>query len=63
MKPENQQKLIKLVESNINAGFIRGQELFAESVEQDLQKNEILENYSVDHVIEYLINESLNESK
>lgn len=63
MKPENQQKFLKLIESNINAGFIRGQQLFAEAVEMDLQKNEILENHSVDDVIEYLITESLQENR
>ena len=60
MKPETQQKLINLIEQNVMAGFARGQELFAESVEQDMEKHEILENVQIDGVLDYLIQDYNN---
>lgn len=55
MRPETQDKLINLIEQNVAAGFARGQELFAESVEEDMEKHEILENVRIDGVLDYLI--------
>lgn len=57
MKPETQQKLISLIEQNVAAGFSRGQELFAESIDQDLEKKEILESTGIDGVLDYLYQE------
>ena len=57
MKPETQQKLISLIEHNVAAGFTRGQELFAESIDQDLEKKEILESAGIDGVLDYLYQE------
>jgi len=54
MKLENQQKLISLIEQNVAAGFKRGQQLFAESIDQDLEKKELLENVGLDGVLDYL---------
>lgn len=54
MKPENQQKLVSLIEKNVAAGFVRGQELFAESLDIDLEKKEILESAGLDGVLDYL---------
>ena len=54
MKPETQQKLISLIEQNVAAGFVRGQELFAESLDTDLEKKEILESAGLDGVLDYL---------
>jgi len=54
MKLENQQKLISLIEQNVAAGFRRGQELFAESIDEDLEKKEILESAGLDGVLDYL---------
>ena len=63
MKPENQKKFLNLIEQNIQAGFLRGQELFQESLELDLQKHSILENHTVDDVIDHLITESLQNNQ
>lgn len=57
MKLENQQKLISLIEQNVAAGFARGQELFAESIDLDLEKKEILESAGLDGVLDYLYQE------
>lgn len=57
MKRETQQKLISLIEQNVAAGFARGQELFAESIDQDLEKKEILESTGIDGVLDYLYQE------
>ena len=57
MKPETQQKLVSLIERNVAAGFVRGQQLFAESLETDLEKKEILENAGLDGVLDYLYQE------
>ncbi len=54
MKPETQQKLVSLIERNVAAGFVRGQQLFAESLETDLEKQEILEQVQLDGVLDYL---------
>ena len=55
MRPETQKRIAEIIESNLFAGFMRGQDLFAESFEQDLQKTEILEQISVDGVMDYLL--------
>jgi hypothetical protein len=54
MKPETQLKLVSLIERNVAAGFVRGQQLFAESLETDLEKQEILEQVQLDGVLDYL---------
>ncbi len=60
MKPENQQKLVSLIERNVAAGFARGQQLFAESLETDLEKQEILEQVQLDGVLDYLYQEYIH---
>lgn len=52
----NKQEFFKnLVLENINAGFVRGQELFAEALNYDLEKSEILESIQLDGYIDHLI--------
>ncbi len=55
MRPEIQANLISLIEQNVAAGFVRGQELFAESVEKDMEKQEIIEQVRLDGVLDYLV--------
>lgn len=55
MKPEIQEKLATLIENNVAAGFVRGQSLFMESFEVDLEKSEVLEKVQLEGVMEYLL--------
>lgn len=58
MRPEVVQKINQIIEANVAAGFVRGQDLFAESLNEDLQKSAILESASVDGIIEYLLDDA-----
>lgn len=55
MRKENQEKLIRLIENNVSAGFVRGQELFAESLETDLEKASVLNDVQLEGVMDYLL--------
>jgi hypothetical protein len=59
MKPETQAKLTALIEQNVAAGFVRGQDLFAESLEVDLDKAEVLNQVQLEGVMDYLIQDHL----
>ena len=48
---------VKVVLENSKAGFVRGQQMFAEGLNEDLQKKEILESVGIDGVVDYLIQE------
>lgn len=63
MKPENQEKLLKLIESNVSAGLVRGQQLFAESLEEDLTKSDVIEKVQLEGVMEYLLSDYIDRSK
>ena len=54
MRVENQQKLISIIEQNVAAGFIRGQEIFAEAVNEDMEKQVVIEQVQLDGVLDYL---------
>ena len=55
MKPETQEVIIKLIENNVAAGFVRGQTLFAESLDVDLEKKAVLEDVQLEGVMDYLL--------
>ena len=55
MRPETYQQIVSLIEQNVMAGFLRGQDLFAEAIEEDMGKHEILEQVRLDGVLDYLI--------
>lgn len=55
MKAEIQEKLATLIENNVAAGFVRGQTLFLEGFEEDLEKASVLRNNSIDDVMQYLL--------
>lgn len=57
MRPETKQVIQTIIESNVAAGFLRGQDLFTESLDEDLQKNEILENIELDGLMNYLLSD------
>lgn len=62
MRPETLERIQTIIESNIVAGFVRGQDLFAESLNEDLQKHEILESVTVDGVMNYLLDDYQNQN-
>lgn len=55
MKPANREKFLQLIESNVAAGLLRGQELFVESLEEDLQKDDVLSQIQLEGVFDYLL--------
>lgn len=57
MRPETEKKIQQIIEANIAAGFVRGQSLFAESLNTDLEKTQIIEGVTINGVIDYLLSE------
>lgn len=63
MKPENYEKFIQVVESNIAAGIMRGQQLFMEALEEDIEKDEVLSQVPVETVFEALLNDYVRRNQ
>lgn len=57
MRPETEQYITAIINENIAHGFFRGQSLFAEELNEDLQKNEVLESVGVEGVMKHLLSE------
>ena len=57
LHPEVEQKFRYVIEQNIAAGFVRGQDLFMEALDEDLQKNLVLEKHTIDGVMGWLLTE------
>lgn len=55
MKDRNIQVLKTMIEHNVASGFVRGQELFVESFEEDLDKNSVIEQVQLEGVLDYLL--------
>ena len=53
-----QEFFVNIVNENIAAGFIRGQKIFQESLNESLEKSEIIENIQLDGYINALCNQS-----
>lgn len=60
MKPENLEILKTIVEQNINRGFVRGQKLFIESFNEDLEKKSVIDDVQLEGVMDYLLKEHIN---
>lgn len=50
-----------IVAENIAAGFIRGQQVFQESLNNELQKSEILENIKLEGYVDALLENHNNQ--
>lgn len=61
MRPETLKKISEVIEANLATGFVRGQELFAESLNEDIEKTQILEGVGVEGVMDFLLSEFSNK--
>ena len=58
-----QEFFVNIVNENIAAGFIRGQKIFQESLNESLEKSESIENIQLDGYINALCNQYIQEQK
>ena len=63
MRPETIQKMNEIIEANVYAGFVRGQDLFVEALNEDLEKSTVLESVTVDGVMDYLLAEAIQNNQ
>lgn len=57
---EKQEKFAQIIAENIAAGFQRGVSVFTEGLEEDLNKQAIIENAQLEGVIDFLMEEFEN---
>ena len=59
----NTEKFNQIINENVAAGFKRGITIFTENLEEDLNKQEVFENTQIEDVIDFLMEDFIEQNK